>query len=184
LATPDLFSVNELGECLSKAMPLAGVPALALIQGYPHTRLLDAAMVLQSIQPNRWEDFFDLRVFGPEGEWHAWNLGDGKWGIRWWKASAQDKKLQIDRKFPLWGNEAVANPVKREEGWALLREGNGAEVWMPEAIADRPPGAGNVVAILNAVELVGFDPCTGLAGIVDCALRSIEPNPHPKGGVR
>ena len=172
---PDSLSVTDLTKQLQTAISLVGIPSLALIQGYPFTRLLDSVAVLESVQrQNTWDDFFDLRIFGPKGEWHAWNLGNGKWGARFWDAEKQDKTLQLDREFPLWGNEVG----RTENGWSLLREAKGAAVWVPQTAAVEPRGDGSTIAILNAVELVGYDKSTGLAGIVDCALRTVETNPH------
>lgn len=169
------FSMNELAERISAAIPSIGQPALALVQGYPFTRLMDAAKVIECVKPpNTWEDFFDLRLFGSAGEWHTWNLGEGMWGARLWKAKDHSSDL-LRREFPLWGHEIH----KREDGWALLREANGAEVWVPEsATAGFSTDETPTIAILEAVEIVGYQECTGLAGIVDCALLAVKPNPH------
>jgi len=174
---PEEFGVSEFADRFTRAVPLVGKPALALLQGYALTRLLDASSVLQSIQPpNTWEDCFDLRLFGPEGEWHAWNLGNGQWGARLWLGKDQDKRLQLERELPLWGNEVTS----AENGWALLREARGAEIWVPESAVPKPlrSDSAGALAVLKAVELVGYDASTGLAGIVDCALRAVEVNSH------
>lgn len=174
---PEQFGITEFEERIAKALPLVGKPALALLQGYALTRLLDGSSVIRSLQPpNTWEDCFDLRLFGPEGEWHAWNLGGGQWGARMWLAKDQDKRLLLEREFPLWGNEVKLS----ENGWSLLREARGAEIWVPERAVPKPPrsNGGETLAVLKAVELVGFDPSSGLAGIVDCVLRAVEVNTH------
>jgi CRISPR-associated protein (TIGR03984 family) len=175
---PEQFSVSELPQYLTTAIAPLGEPALAFIQGYPETRLIDAGNAAAFVRPpNTWEDFFDIRVFGPAGEWHAWNLGEGQWAARHWKAADCDQELLLSRQLPLWGNSVCKQTEK--DGWVCISEANGAQVWVPTTVAiQKTDGRNRPLVILEAVEIVAFEQDTGLAGIVDFALRALKPNPH------
>jgi len=175
---PDQFSVSELPQHLAAATTSVGDAALILIQGFPETRLIEGAKAAAVVKaPNTWEDFFDIRVFASTGEWHAWNLGGGQWAARYWKPGDHGKDLLLSRELPLWGSR-----IEKEEkdGWACISEASGAQVWVPRTVAIENAGGGRnrPLAILEAVEIIGFQEDTGLAGIIDFALRKIKSNPY------
>ncbi len=175
-----LSALEESFPCVSNSqLASVGDPSLALIQGYPETRLIEATHASDLLKPpNTWEDFFDFRIFASAGEWHAWNLGCGQWAARYWRPDDYEKDALLSRQLPLWGNSVSKQNEK--DGWVCMSEANGAQVWVPKTVAiEKAGGRNRPLAILEAVEIVAFQENTGLAGIVDFALRAVKANPYP-----
>jgi CRISPR-associated protein (TIGR03984 family) len=139
--------------------------ATVLFQGYPYTGFARLAGGQLSL-PNGAGDvlfdkdlYWDIRMFGPEGEWHLWRKdAKGGWGDRFRAANAWQGA--IERDYVLWGKRDDA-----EEGWSCLSEARGATVWVPG-------GAGDHLALRMKLE-VEPDPETGMAGIVDAMICEI-----------
>jgi CRISPR-associated protein (TIGR03984 family) len=162
------FASSEMQLHIGQAIEKLGPANLAaLVQGPACTRLGPAQEIAQwLVKPATWDDLEDLRIFGAAGEWHAWNRGGGRWRDRLWIAKDESRRA-VPRTFRLWGKDVT----EAKAGWTKLAEANGAEVWVPDSSLPYP--------VLDAVEIVEFETDTGVAGIVDCALRSVSPNPHP-----
>ncbi len=141
---------------------------LMLLQGYPRTVLGSASELAANLEADEsWDDFSDIRIFGPAGEWHAFRLSHGRWLSRLWLAGEEIRRRQTTQQI-LWGSKTVTGTEK--DGWILLTEASGASVRVPVGTfvnAENP-------AALELVEIIGFDE-NGLAGAVDVALRSIRP---------
>lgn len=167
----EVFNANEMPIRMARARKeLGDSNVLALVQGYPWTRLGPAGQIETWPQGDElWEDFTDVRIFGAQGEWHAWRRADGKWGCRTWKPLKTADELP--RTFILWGTRRISEQL----GWVLIGEANGATVTVPSEIAigldETPPRP----VVLEAVEIAGMDPETGIAGIIDCALCAVKP---------
>jgi len=157
---------------------VSGGRALLLVQGYPFTGflLLDEhdAMRLPPAQGlsmsafSDWGLFWDLRLFGPEGEWHLWREDDGKWSGRLAKTTDPSWHDRIERTDVLWG---LPDCEKEADGvtWTRYSEARGAAVWIPfENRARKLP------ARLRIWQRIGYQEGSGLAGVVDAMLREIE----------
>lgn len=143
----------------------------ALLEGYAYTGLariaggkleLPPAAYLQPGAGSDWPLYWDIRVFGPSGEWHAWKDSSGVWRDR--RFSSNDKPRGIiQRRFPFYGTT-----VKQNGNWWCCSEERGYEIWSPI-----PVPAGKTL-FLNALLIVDQEPDTGLAGVVDTVIRGLE----------
>lgn len=160
------FSSDEFAAAAQQGASTLGGGLLMLLQGYPQTILGPFSDLDTFLRPGEtWDDFSDIRIFGPAGEWRAFRTSAGTWFARAWLA-AQETRLCHPARQILWGVKADP-PV---DGWVLLREASGASVRVPK---DAFQNAENPAA-LELVEIIDFDE-QGLAGVVDVALRSIRP---------
>lgn len=123
------------------AVAPTGEVALALVQGYPFTTFarvrsngtLELPPAPWSAQRVRWDRFWDVRVFGINGEWHAWKLGNGQWYARLYAAPAGGEIPYgaIERCYALWGTDIDSQPEWGD--WRRYSEERGAVVWAPLA---------------------------------------------------
>jgi CRISPR-associated protein (TIGR03984 family) len=114
-----------------------------------------------NIRPD-WSRVFDLRLFGEQGEWHVWPYWDHPWQSRLLRL--QDNKDFLTEYHALWGTQArsVAG------AWVTLIEDRGATLWLPVTIRNN-----DLPLRLKLAQIVGYDPKSGLAGIVDAALIAL-----------
>jgi CRISPR-associated protein (TIGR03984 family) len=153
-------------EWLIKQSPRCGPHACILLEGYPATGfgIVSAAGIEwklappEVLKPQDWDLFADLRLFGPDGEWHCWNDGAG-----WFGRFADKWEHSLPRRYPLWGK-----PV-RGNGWWECRETRGAQVWVPQVATPPAPEVPEAL-YLKALLRVESEPDTGLAGITDMRL--------------
>ena len=144
----------------------AGGDLSVLAQGYPRTVLGPIGRLPALLKPDEsWEDFSDIRIFGPMGEWHAFRLRRNAWRARAWKPGGDTRETRAAQQI-LWGTRAKGPAAG---GWVELMEASGANVTVPEGTfkdAQHP-------AALELVEILDFDQ-HGMAGVVDVALRSVR----------
>jgi hypothetical protein len=153
-----------------------GGDVFALLSGYPAScfaRITADALLLppgfEDLQPEPfalpWTLFYDIRVFGETGEWHAW-CQSGARGRREWSARFRrfdDINDRIEREYPILGTRVV----ERRNGWALRREQRGPAVWVPESIA----GDAESRPVLRVWQILGVEPdSNGIMGVVDAAV--------------
>jgi hypothetical protein len=170
------FSVAEMEQRIAAAVRDLGAPEPAvLVQGPPVTRLGPASDMKNWLPPHAsWEDMEDIRIFNDTGEWHAWNLGGGVWSDRMWTATKETRPTtRPNPTFPLWGTRTTDGPAP--PGWTEVGEANGARVWVPDGGLSPEFGKKpDAVPVLEAIEIIDYEPSTGLAGVVDCVLRRVK----------
>lgn len=170
---------------LDKAPQTADREAWLLIQGFPATgfaRILDGRLELrlspsgESPESIDWRRYFDVRMFGPKGEWHLWLGPKRAWRGRFRSKNDWPREQRIHRYFALWGTTAG-----REGDWYHCTETRGAEVWVPAFAARDPvPGQPWRPARLRIRQQVACDE-TGIAFVRDAMILGFE---HADGGTK
>ena len=171
-----MTEIEMAGEWLRQAAKAVGEGrASLLLQGYPYTcfaRIIESGSLelpppFRECPPN-WDLFWDVRVFGPKGEWHAWRDGAGRWWDR--RYEAKESENEIHRRYVLWGTAVEVT----SDVWSCCYEERGAEVWVPfEATGHRLP------LRLKLKLLIDYEPETGMAGVVDAVMCDFDSKEIP-----
>jgi hypothetical protein len=146
---------------------------IALLQGYPYTGFARVAGQLELPRPfvapsaAEWDRYWDIRIFGPDGEWHAWKDGMRRWQDRRFRAERPPQPENM-RSYALWGTH-----VEREHGWSRCWEDRGAQIWAPFPVEER-----ELPLRLNMELIVERDAVNGLAEIVDSVILALERSDH------
>lgn len=149
----------------------AGSPVSAhfLLQGYPFTgfgRLTPDSIELPARAADQsgpdWSMYWDLRIFGKEGEWHAWRTGKNGWLARFLERS--DKSL--NRTYQVWGEWSSKDSLP---AWDCYFETRGTRVWIPSELSRQSPHMGVVMALIK-----NTDEASGIVGIVDSMILDLE----------
>jgi hypothetical protein len=142
-----------------------GEQPLALVQGWRYTGFVRFSPNVEfpphcgSISRD-WNQYWDVRIFGANGESHAWKA-QGRWKVR--RHRFQDITDKIERTYRVWGK-----PAGQGNGWYRFEEERrGLEFW---ALFENRE--------IKTWLLVDYDEsaddATGLAGIVDFVIRPFE----------
>ena len=107
-----------------------------------------------------WYRIQDIRLFGPNGEWHLWQMWDKTWNARLFQK--KDGQKYIEENHYLWGTQ-----VERRGDWIYLKEERGVSIPFPSSCEIKDT---DLPLRLKVVQIVGYDPKNRLAGIVDAAL--------------
>jgi len=172
-------TVEDLSQLLAEMPGRIGEPAYALLSGYPaacFARLLPGGLDLPPdfIHLRKgpfqlpWTLFFDVRIFGPFGECHAWREGN-----IWRERTQQENEVPHDHRlkhyYPILGTR-----VERIEGdWALRTEERGTAVWVPKEWA----GDARQRPVLQIDQILKEDPDPegpGLWGVADAMILGFE----------
>ncbi|MBZ5726956.1 MAG: hypothetical protein LAP87_18415 [Acidobacteriia bacterium] len=109
-----------------------------------------------------WSLFYDIRVWGENGEWHAWR--DDEWFDR--TRMFEDLKDTLDyRDYPILGR----HDVREDHGWILRSERRGPQVWVPAEWPKRDVAGKRPVLVVQPI--IAAHPDTGLYGVVDSVIR-------------
>ncbi|HLJ48966.1 MAG TPA: CRISPR-associated protein Csx19 [Bryobacteraceae bacterium] len=155
---------------LKNAALAVGGNARALIQGYPYTGFARVSDTGELTAPDVelsapvWRRFWDVRVFGQDGEWHAWRGGDSIWQDRDSRVHAREGRECIQRTYALWGSDAEIH-----DGWTCCQEQRGARIWVPF-------DAWHIRRLPLEVEVqhvVDFDE-NGICGVVDFFITGFK----------
>lgn len=154
---------------LTQAASKLGGSCYLLVQGYPFTTfgrfLENGSPEFPPVVPEAggfiapdpvrvsWDLFWDVRVFGAAGDWHAWRSSGGEWKSRLLKAA----ECRFERHYLLWGEETK----DAGGGWICRTETRGARVWLPSDQAHATK--------LRVRLRIDYDE-NGVAGIIDAAL--------------
>ena len=142
------------------------------------------------VEPD-WTLISDLRLFGKNGEWHVWLDWEGKYQYRllefdkddnwhiWFGADGKNQSCSeksgkeadvLPEYHALWGTHVKCG----KSSWVRLKENRGTEFWLPP-LKDLSLTKGHLPLRLKIKQVVDYDSCYHLAGIVDTALVGLVP---------
>ena len=149
--------------------------AFALLQGYPLTTFArfdfsTAEFTLPLIfnWKGDWSSLFDIRVFNPYAEAHAWKRADGRWDARLRAEGPNDATPEtvFESVFVLWGTQRESQPEQQADpAFVCLTEERGVRVWAP-----REAAGGKLPLRLKAQEYLEPDDRSGIVRTVDYRL--------------
>ena len=145
--------------------------AYLLLQGSPYTGLACVHEDGLGLPPEHpavangfdaeWDIFWDLRLFGAQGEYHAWRQ-DGGWHCRF---APKEQHNSVERDYPLWGrNDEGPNATD----WDCYHETRGARIFVPSKLT-----SGLRFARMRILQVIDFDE-SGMAGVVDAMILGIK----------
>lgn len=169
----------DLAEKLKSMPATLGGQVYALVAGYPATFFARVNEDRFELPPDPkldafgskgfaldWKLFYDIRVWGDSGEWHAW--WEGEWHARPRVFGKLGDTLN-DRQYPILGTR----DEKETEDWVLRKETRGPAVWVPtdwsggKDRAEKRP-------VLVVVPIIEPDKENGLYKVVDSVIRRGE----------
>ena len=113
-----------------------------------------------------WTRVTDIRLFGEIGEWHVWSHWDATWRNR--ILVCKDVRDTLTEYHVLWGSKVLDAPDTPTGRWVVLAEDRGTNIWLP-----LPLRTSDLPLRLKIEQLVEYDGTTGMAGIVDAAVRAL-----------
>ena len=168
---PDPVTVSVTDDWLvDHATETGDFPVYLLLQGYPTTCFASieegTGITLPPKSPVSsvdWDYFWDVRMFGSQGEWHAWRHEPGRWQAR--ALLTADLSDPVPRDQVLWG----ARVEVHVDGWTCCSEANGVRLWLPFHVEKH-----QLPVLLRTYHVVGCEEDTGVAGFVDAMLTGFS----------
>ena len=171
----------DVAERLRSLQSKLGAPLYALLSGYPATFFARVGAggfepppetTLEAFSGRNfaidWDLFYDIRVWGHRGEWHAWRADEWCDRIRMFD-DLKGEDLLSPRRYPILGRHEGGE----QDGWVLRVEGRGPQVWVPIEWFHGKGDRSRWRPVLEIWPIVEPEPQfdTGLYGVADSVIH-------------